>query len=112
MNLLRFLPGLSPVCGKALDARFDGGLLSSDAGLLVFRQVEKKLKIGKRLAACIPDPRPRSFVGLANTYFPALFRVSFAIVRQTKGSKALFARGTLVRTQMVWNLWSARVASV
>ncbi len=31
------LPGLSPVGGKAVAARFDGGALSSDAGLLALR---------------------------------------------------------------------------
>jgi len=32
-----FLPGLSPVQGKAVVARFDGGRLSSEGGLLVLR---------------------------------------------------------------------------
>jgi hypothetical protein len=27
------LPGLSPVCGKPIVARFDGGRLSSDGGI-------------------------------------------------------------------------------
>ncbi len=31
------LPGLSPVNGKAVAARFDGGALSSNAGLLALR---------------------------------------------------------------------------
>jgi len=31
------LPGLSPVQGKAMVVRFDGGRLSSDGGLLVLR---------------------------------------------------------------------------
>ena len=34
------LPGLSPVCSKPLDVRFDGGVLSSDGGLLLFREIE------------------------------------------------------------------------
>jgi hypothetical protein len=51
------LPGLSPVAGKALVARFDGGRLSSDGGLLVLREVEQRLRIAERLAACIQDPR-------------------------------------------------------
>ena len=34
------LPGLSPVSGKSVIARFDGGLLSSDAGVLALREVE------------------------------------------------------------------------
>jgi hypothetical protein len=33
------LPGLSPVSGKTIVAKFDGGLLSSDGGILVLREV-------------------------------------------------------------------------
>jgi hypothetical protein len=51
------LPGLSPVAGKAIVARFDGGQLSSDAGVLVLREVEQRLGIAERLAACIDDLR-------------------------------------------------------
>src|SRR3954468_10795976 len=51
------LPGLSPAAGKPLIARFDGGQLSSDAGVLVLREVEKRLGIAERLAACVADPR-------------------------------------------------------
>jgi Transposase DDE domain group 1 len=51
------LPGLSPVRGKSLMARFDGGQLSSDGGLLALREVERRLGIAARLAACIDDPR-------------------------------------------------------
>src|SRR5215211_3942722 len=51
------LPGLSPVSGKAVVAKFDGGLLSSDAGVLALREVEKRLRVADRLAACIDDPR-------------------------------------------------------
>ena len=51
------LPGLSPVAGKPLIARFDGGRLSSDGGLLALREVERRLGIADRLAACIDDPR-------------------------------------------------------
>jgi Transposase DDE domain group 1 len=51
------LAGLSPVAGKPLIARFDGGQLSSDGGLLALREVERRLGIADRLAACIDDPR-------------------------------------------------------
>jgi hypothetical protein len=51
------LPGLSPVTGKEVVARFDGGRLSSDGGLLVLREIERRLGIADRLAACIADPR-------------------------------------------------------
>jgi hypothetical protein len=51
------LPGLSPVAGKPIIARFDGGSLSSDGGLLALREVEARLGVAGRLAACIDDPR-------------------------------------------------------
>lgn len=51
------LPGLSPVGGKPVIARFDGGHLSSNGGLLVLREVERRLDVAGRLAACFTDPR-------------------------------------------------------
>jgi hypothetical protein len=49
-------------------ARFDGGPLSSDAGVLVFREVEPRLGAAERLAGCIADPRAQNQVvhGLAD----------------------------------------------
>ena len=51
------LPGLSPIAGKRLVARFDGGQLSPDGGLLALREVERRLGVADRLAGCIDDPR-------------------------------------------------------
>src|SRR3954466_12371799 len=51
------LPGLSLVAGKSVVAKFDGGLLSSNGGVLALREVEKRLRVGDRFAACIEDPR-------------------------------------------------------
>ena len=51
------LPGLSPVCGKSIVARFDGGQLSSDGGILALREIEQRLGVADRLAACVVDPR-------------------------------------------------------
>ena len=56
-NLMLPLPGLSPVSGKTVVVNFDGGLLSSDGGILVLREVEQRLRVADRLAACIEDPR-------------------------------------------------------
>jgi hypothetical protein len=44
------LPGLSPVCDKRVEVRFDGGLLSSDGGVLALREIEKRLGVADRLA--------------------------------------------------------------
>src|SRR5258708_9101339 len=49
--------GLPWVARKELSVGFDGGQLSSDAGVLVLRSVEKKLGLAARLAACIRDRR-------------------------------------------------------
>ena len=46
------LDGLSPVRGKAVVARFDGGLLSSDSGVIALAQVDRRLRVAERLAAC------------------------------------------------------------
>ena len=51
------LPGLSPVSGKSVDACFDGGSLSSDAGVLALREIDIRLNVAARLAACIADTR-------------------------------------------------------
>jgi len=57
IDLMLPLPGLSPVSGKTVVAKFDGGLLSSDGGILVLREIEQRLRVADRLAACLQDPR-------------------------------------------------------
>src|SRR6266481_5135616 len=57
VDVTPFLPGLSPVQGKAVVARFDGGRLSSEGGLLALREIESRLGLADRLAACVKDPR-------------------------------------------------------
>jgi hypothetical protein len=48
----------SPVAGKAMHIAFDGGRLTSDAGVLVLTEIERRLGIAERLARCIVDPDP------------------------------------------------------
>src|SRR5947208_3356158 len=57
INSMLPLPGLSPVSGKSVVAKFDGGLLSSDGGVLMLREVEQRLRVADRLAGCIEDQR-------------------------------------------------------
>jgi hypothetical protein len=52
-----FLPGLSPVQGKPVHVSFDGGRLTSDAGVLVLAEIERRLDLAERLARCLSDPR-------------------------------------------------------
>jgi Transposase DDE domain group 1 len=51
------LPGLSPVHGKPVHVTFDGGRLTSDAGVLVLAEIERRLGLAERLARCLTDPR-------------------------------------------------------
>src|SRR5260370_38036268 len=48
---------LPSVARKKVSVGFDGGQLSSDAGVLVLRGVEKKLGLAARLASCLRDRR-------------------------------------------------------
>jgi hypothetical protein len=51
------LPGLSPVSGKPVHAAFDGDRLTSDAGVLLLAEIDRRLGLCERLARCIEDPR-------------------------------------------------------
>ena len=42
---------------REIDVRFDGGAVSSDGGLLLLREVEKRLGLLKAVARILPDPR-------------------------------------------------------
>ncbi len=49
--------GFPAVARKKVTAAFDGGMLSSDGGVLLLRDVEKACGIAKRLSACLKDKR-------------------------------------------------------
>ena len=51
------LPGLSPVCGLDIHARFDGGAMTSNGGALLLREAGRGLDLTKVLAGCIRDAR-------------------------------------------------------
>ena len=52
-----FLPGLSPVDGKSLTATFDAGAMSSDGGLLVLSEIERRLGLSQMIAGPLTDNR-------------------------------------------------------
>ena len=56
------LPGLSPVCGLNIHARFDGGTISSNGGALLLREAARCFSFGEMLGSCIPDARDPSKV--------------------------------------------------
>ena len=56
------LPGLSPVAGKSLTAKFDAGRLSSDGGVIVLREAAMRLRLAEAITAPLVDHRDPSRV--------------------------------------------------
>jgi len=54
--------GFPAIGGKKITAAFDGGRLTSDGGVLLLAQAERRMGIAGRLASCIADPRDQSRV--------------------------------------------------
>ena len=50
-------PSLPALSGKKVSAAFDGGRITSDGGVMVLAEAERKLQIAERLAGLIPDER-------------------------------------------------------
>ena len=54
---------LPAVCRKKVTAAFDGGLVSSDGGLLLLRAAERRLGLADLLAGCLRDRRDPTLIG-------------------------------------------------
>src|SRR3954466_14374689 len=52
-NLLPFC--FPAACRKKITAAFDGGRISSDGGVMLLAQADRRLSIAERLAQAIPD---------------------------------------------------------
>ncbi len=74
---ISYPPGLSAVAGKALCARFDGGRLSSDGGVLLFAGVDRRLGLAELLASCVTDERDPA--STTHTYADMIRARMFAI---------------------------------
>ncbi len=48
--------------GREVIANFDGGRISSDAGIVLIAELDKKLKITAHFAECFQDHRNLSYV--------------------------------------------------
>ena len=62
---------LPSVQRKKVSAAFDGGLISSDGGLVLLREAERRLRLAETLAGCIRDRRNQAQVVHA---LPAMLR--------------------------------------
>ncbi len=50
-------PPLSPLNGKPILLGFGGAEMSSDAGLMLLREIEREAGLARSLASCLSDPR-------------------------------------------------------
>ena len=57
MNATPILPGLSAVEGKLLTATFDAGRLSSDGGVIVLREIARRLRLAETITGPLIDVR-------------------------------------------------------
>jgi len=48
--------------GRRVEASFDGGAISSDAGALLLGQTDRAIRLTERFAACFTDRRQRALV--------------------------------------------------
>ena len=61
-----FLPfDLPAICRKKVSASFDGGAFSSDGGLLLLREADRRLGLTRLLASCVQDRRDPSRISHA-----------------------------------------------
>lgn len=63
--------GFPSVRGKKLTAAFDGGRLTSDGGVLMLAQAARRMQIGEKLGAVIPDRRDPSLRSFAEPFHAA-----------------------------------------
>ena len=73
---------LPPVCRKKVSAAFDGGLISSDGGLVLLREAERRLGLADTLAGCIRDRRNQARVvhslsAMLRLWTPPAMRANF-----------------------------------
>ena len=52
----------SSLKSKKIQADFNGGTLTSDAGALLLREVDKRIGLLDAINNCIPDPRNQFFI--------------------------------------------------
>jgi hypothetical protein len=102
------LPGLSPICGRPIEACFDGGPMSFDGGLLVLRQIERRLGIAGRLAACIHDPRVPDRI--AHGLDGVRGRIVYQDIYCARGRAENHIKSWKTHLGACWLMWTLRTA--
>lgn len=70
-------PVLKRLARQAVEVDFEGGTLTSDGGLVLLREVDRRLNLTNRIAEAIPDPRDPRYV--SHTQAEILISRIFAI---------------------------------
>ncbi len=86
-----YLPGLPPVGGQELCARFDSGRLSSGGGVLVFAGIERRLAIAELLASRVTDESDPGRPPDLNRHTPRLWEACGFVNAE---SPSLISQGT------------------
>src|SRR5918993_410068 len=73
------LPSLSPVGDRPISVMIDARCTSADGGVLLFQDVERRLNLANRLAACLHDPRRTELYRMAEAMLD-LYCDSFPVV--------------------------------
>jgi hypothetical protein len=71
-DAMPLLPGLPPVAGKSLTAKFDAGRLSSDGGVIVLREAAMRLGLAEAITAPLVDHRDPSRVQYSYAEIPMI----------------------------------------
>jgi len=53
---------VNPIKGKKIDVNFNGGRLTSDAGVILLEQIDQKIKLVERINQIIHDPRDPRYI--------------------------------------------------
>jgi hypothetical protein len=86
---------LPSVCKKKVTAAFDGGLISSDGGVLLLAGADKRLGLIDTLAEIIPDHRNPALIthSMADILRARVFAIAGACPRlRTRGSHIFIPR--------------------
>ena len=84
--------GFPAICRKKVTAAFDGGRLTSDGGVLLLAQAERRMGIAGHLANCIADPRDQSRVvhGLGDILRARMLAIACGYLRPQRMDQRIF----------------------
>ena len=106
-DLMLPLPGLSSVSDKKVVVNFDGGLLSSDGGVLALRELERRLRLAFEALGVEPPPPLQPLVLQLDVPPGGTWGnpLAYSIDRNLaiRGSGCTYDRDTFHVVPLIWN---------